>query len=89
MSLGAVSLILALAVVLETIRYIGDKVTEEVTNGLEAQIKRHLANASSEAAATIGERFRTLQYAVLDVSAYAFRDALEEVSAPAVLRNRR
>lgn len=62
-----------------TTAYIGDKAESEARDSLEAQIERHLRDASVEAAATIGERFRKIQYGVLDVSAHAFRDAFQEV----------
>ncbi|CAM9681371.1 unnamed protein product, partial [Ectocarpus fasciculatus] len=61
-----------------TTAYIGDKAESEARDSLEAQIERHLRDASVEAAATIGERFRKIQYGVLDVSANAFRDAFQE-----------
>lgn len=79
LTLAAVSLLLALGVVLAATVYIGDKAQKEARRGLEEQIERHLTSASSEAAATISERFRRLQYGVLDVAAYACRDALVEV----------
>lgn len=66
--------------VMVTTFIIGDKAEKEARRSLEDQIKRHLRDASVEAAATIGERFRKLQYGVLDVTAFAFRDALQEVS---------
>lgn len=72
---------LALGVVLATTWFISDKAKTEARQSLEDQIKRHLKDASVEAAATIGERFRKLQYGVLDVTAFALRDALEEVSS--------
>lgn len=62
-----------------TTAYIGDKAESEARDSLEAQIERHLRDASVEAAATIGERFRKIQYGVLDVSANALRDAFQEV----------
>lgn len=75
-----VSLLLALAVVMGTTAYIGNKAESEARDSLEEQITRHLTDASVEAAATIGERFRKLQYGVLDVTAFALRDARQEVS---------
>ena len=71
----------ALAVVIGTTAYIGHKAESEARSSLEEQITRHLTDASVEAAATIGERFRKIQYGVLDVTAFALRDALQEVSA--------
>lgn len=71
---------MALAVVMGTTAYIGDKAESEARVSLEEQIKRHITDASAEAAATIGERFRRLQYGVLDVTAFALRDAIEEVA---------
>ena len=62
-----------------TTAYIGDKAESEARKSLEEQIKRHITDASVEAAATIGERFRKLQYGVLDVTAFALRDAIQEV----------
>lgn len=73
-------MLFALAVVMGTTAFIGDKAESEARTSLEDQIKRHLTDASVEAAATIGERFRKLQYGVLDVTAFALRDALQEVS---------
>ena len=70
---------MALGVVMGTTAYIGDKAESEARKSLEEQITRHLADASVEAAAFIGERFRKLQYGVLDVTAFALRDALQEV----------
>ncbi|CAB1112540.1 unnamed protein product [Ectocarpus sp. CCAP 1310/34] len=78
LSLAAVSLLLALGVVMGTTAYIGDKAESEARDSLEAQIERHLRDASVEAAATIGERFRKIQYGVLDVTAFALRDAFQE-----------
>lgn len=77
-------MLLALAVVLGTTAVIGNTAKSKARKSLEDQIKRHLTDASVEAAATIGERFRRLQYGVLDVSAFALRDALQEVSFMAV-----
>lgn len=70
---------LALAAVLITTFIIGKKAEMEARQSLEHQIERHLTDASTEAAATIGERFRRVQYAVLDVTAFALKDALKEV----------
>lgn len=78
LSLAAVSLLLALAVVMGTTEIIGNKARTSAENSLEEQIKRHLKNASTEAAATIGEKFRRLQYGVLNVTSYGLRDALQE-----------
>eukprot|EP00903_Cladosiphon_okamuranus_P009934 g9430.t1 len=61
-----------------TTAYIGNKADSEARDSLEEQITRHLTDAGVEAAATIGERFRRLQYGVLDVTAFALRDALQE-----------
>lgn len=69
-----------------TTAVIGDKAETEARQSLEDQIKRHLTDASVEAAATIGERFRKLQYGVLDVTAFALRDALQEVRARSSFR---
>lgn len=66
--------------VLLTTFIVGDKAETEARQSLEDQIERHLTDASIEAAATIGERFRRIQYAVLDVTAFALKDALQEVS---------
>ena len=71
---------LALAVVLLTTFIIGNKAEREARNSLEDQIERHLTDASTEAAATIGERFRRLQNSVLDITSFALKDALQEVS---------
>lgn len=79
-----VSLLLALAVVMGTTEIIGNKARTSAENSLEEQIKRHLKNASTEAAATIGEKFRRLQYGVLNVTSYGLRDALQEVSLSAI-----
>lgn len=79
-----VSLLLALAVVMGTTEIIGHKARTSAENSLEEQIKRHLKNASTEAAATIGEKFRRLQYGVLNVTSYGLRDALQEVSLSAI-----
>lgn len=79
-----VSLLLALAVVMGTTEIIGDKARTSAENSLEEQIERHLKNASTEAAATIGEKFRRLQYGVLNVTSYGLRDALQEVSFSAI-----
>lgn len=76
---------MALGVVMATTIIIGDKAETEARQSLEDQIKRHLTDASVEAAATIGERFRKLQYGVLDITAYAFRDALQEVSDQTII----
>ena len=76
-----VSLLVALGVVIGTTAVIGDMSEFEARASLEKQIKRHLTDASVEAAATIGERFRKIQYGVLDVTAFALRDALQEVGA--------
>ncbi|CAM9739313.1 unnamed protein product [Scytosiphon promiscuus] len=78
LALSAVSMLLAMAVVMGTTGYIGNKAESEARASLEEQIKRHLMAASIEAAATIGERFRKLQYGVLDVTAFALRDALQQ-----------
>ncbi|CAM9310217.1 unnamed protein product [Ectocarpus sp. 13 AM-2016] len=78
LALAAVSLLLALGVVMGTTAYIGNKAESEARDSLEAQIERHLRDASAEAAATIGERFRKIQYGVLDVTAFALRDAFQE-----------
>jgi len=75
--------LLALAVVMGTTAYIGDKAESEARDSLEEQITRHLADASVEAAAFIGERFRKLQYGVLDMTAFALRDAMQEASVGA------
>lgn len=72
---------MALGVVIATTAIIGDKAETEARHSLEEQIERHLAHASKEAAATIGERFRKLQFGVLDITAFALRDALQEVSS--------
>ncbi|CAN0300695.1 unnamed protein product [Laminaria digitata] len=80
LSLAAVSLLLALAVVMGTTEIIGNKARTSAENSLEEQIMRHLKNKSTEAAATIGEKFRRLQYGVLNVTSYGLRDALQEVS---------
>lgn len=74
---------MALAVVVGATAYIGNKAESEARESLQDQIKRHLYAASIEAAATIGERFRKLQYGVLDVTAFALRDALQEVNGQA------
>lgn len=79
LTLAALSLLLALAIVMGTAVYTGQMVESEARRGLEEQIERHLKSASEEAAATIGERFRRLQYGVLDVTTFAYRDAMEEV----------
>eukprot|EP00752_Nemacystus_decipiens_P005742 g5195.t1 len=78
LTLAAVSLLVALAVVIGTTAYIGNKAESEARASLEEQITRHLTDASVEAAATIGERFRKIQYGVLDVTAFALRDSLQE-----------
>lgn len=69
----------ALAVVLGTTYYIGLIAKSEARAGLEIQIKRHLTDTSVKTAATVGERFRKLHYGVLNVTAFALRDALQEV----------
>ena len=74
-----ISLLLALGVVLLTTFIIGNKAETEARLSLEDQIVRHLTDESAEAAATIGERFRRIQYSVLDVTAFALRDALVQV----------
>lgn len=74
---------MALAVVMGTTAVIGDMAESEARASLEKQITRHLTDASVEAAATIGERFRKIQYGVLDVTAFALRDSIQEVSLPA------
>eukprot|EP00752_Nemacystus_decipiens_P005739 g5192.t2 len=73
-----VSLLVALAVVIGTTAVIGDMSESEARDSLENQITRHLTDASVEAAATIGERFRKIQYGVLDVTAFALRDTMQE-----------
>ncbi|CAN0391359.1 unnamed protein product, partial [Ectocarpus sp. 12 AP-2014] len=78
LALAAVSLLLALAVVMGTTAFIGDKAKSEARDSLENQIKRHLTNASEESATAIREWFRNLQYGVLDVTAFALRDARQE-----------
>ncbi|CAN0493301.1 unnamed protein product, partial [Laminaria digitata] len=75
-----VSLLLAVAVVVGTTVAVGDKAKERAKRSLEEQIKRHLKAASTEAAATIGEKLRRLKDGVLDVTAFGLRDALQEVS---------
>lgn len=72
-------MLLALGVVIGTTAFIGDKARIAARVSLENQIKRHLTNASVEAATTIAARFRKLQYGVLDVTAFALRDTLQEV----------
>ncbi|CAM9234662.1 unnamed protein product [Ectocarpus sp. 13 AM-2016] len=78
LALAAVSLLLALTVVMGTTAFIGDKAKSEARDSLENQIKRHLTNASEESATAIREWFRNLQYGVLDVTAFALRDARQE-----------
>ncbi|CAM9134200.1 unnamed protein product [Ectocarpus sp. 6 AP-2014] len=78
LAFATVSLLLALAVVIGTTAFIGDKARVAARVSLENQIKRHLTNASEEAATTIGARFRKLQYGVLDVTAFALRDTRQE-----------
>eukprot|EP00903_Cladosiphon_okamuranus_P009939 g9434.t2 len=78
LTLAAVSLLLALAVVMGTTAVIGDMAESEARASLEKQITRHLTDAGVEAAATIGERFRKIQYGVLDVTAFALRDSIQE-----------
>lgn len=79
LSLGGVSVLLALAVVLLTTVYIEIEAKDQAEDGLKEQIKRHLRTANSEAAVTIGEQFRRLQYGILDLTSLALRDALLEV----------
>lgn len=79
LTLAALSLILALGVVLGTAVYTGHVAQTEARRGLEEQIERHILDASAEAAATIGERFRRIQYGVVDMTAYAYRDVMQEV----------
>lgn len=79
-----ISLLLALAVVLLITFLVGLKAEAEARDSLEDQIERHLTDESAEAAATIGERFRRIQNAVLDVTAFAIRDALQEVSVSTI-----
>lgn len=79
LTLAAFSLLLALGVVLGTAYYTGYMAQNAAKDGLVDQIERHLTSTSVEAAATIGERFRRLQYGVLDMTALAFRDAMKEV----------
>ena len=75
-----VSLLLVLAVVVRTAVDVGDEAEERTRQSLEEQIERHLKTASIEAAAIIGKKLRRLQDGVLDVTAFALRDTLQEVS---------
>ncbi|CAM9102347.1 unnamed protein product [Ectocarpus fasciculatus] len=78
LTFATVSVLLALGVVIGTTAFIGDKARIAARVSLENQIKRHLTNASVEAATTIAARFRKLQYGVLDVTAFALRDTRQE-----------
>ncbi|CAM9122787.1 unnamed protein product [Scytosiphon promiscuus] len=78
LTLAAATLLLVLAAAIGTTIHIGSKAESEARDSREEQIKRHLRDATIEAAATIGERFRKLQYGILDVTAFALRDAREE-----------
>ena len=71
---------LVLAVVVRTAVDVGDEAEERTRQSLEEQIERHLKTASIEAAAIIGKKLRRLQDGVLDVTAFALRDTLQEVS---------
>lgn len=79
LSLAGVSVLLPLAVVLMTTVYIERVAEKGARDGLEEQISRHLSRATLEAAAAIGEKFRRVQYGMLDLTSLALRDALLEV----------
>ena len=71
---------LALVVVVSATIIVGDRAEARAQRSLEEQTRRHLKAASTEAAVTIGEKLRRLKYEVLDATAFALRDTLQEVS---------